>query len=274
MCFLMGMSGAQPTDFTFSLKGFLEKGGRTENHVDGWGVASYEGKGVRCWKEIEACATSLIANVLAMHHIRTLVMISHLRLATEGRPDRLENVHPFIRTLWGKEFSFAHNGHMPRVMKRPLWKAQYEPIGTTDSERLFCAILGELAARWPKGDPGYVKMSECVMEVWQDACNDDNAEECDPDLANEKGESSIGNIIMSDGCLLWAGCWPGKRPGSNVWNSLHYIVRSPPFSTAKLIDAGEYCIASSSSSVTCYLLDLQHANTNAFPPSYYLILRL
>ncbi len=225
----MGMSGAQPTDFTFSLKGFLEKGGRTENHVDGWGVASYEGKGVRCWKEIEACATSLIANVLAMHHIRTLVMISHLRLATEGQPDRLENVHPFIRTLWGKEFSFAHNGrlktlkqtlrsslyiyyflvfislpypffvpagHVPRVMKRPLWKAQYEPIGTTDSERLFCAILGELAARWPKGDPGYVKMSECVMEVWQDACNDDNAEECDPDLVNEKGESSIGNIIM------------------------------------------------------------------------------
>ncbi len=232
MCFLMGMSAAQPTDFTFSLKGFLEKGGRAENHVDGWGVASYEGKGARCWKELEACATSLIANTLTTHPVRTLMMISHLRLATEGRPDRLENVHPFIRTLWGKEFSFAHNGrsktvkqtlrssrsslyiyyflvfislpyslfvpagHMPRLMKRPLWKGQYEPVGTTDSERLFCLIMGELAARWPKGNPGYIKIFECIMEVWQDACNDDDAEECDPDPANEKKESSIGNIIM------------------------------------------------------------------------------
>ncbi len=108
----MGMSGAQPTDFTFSLKGFLEKGGRAEKHIDGWGVVAYEGKRVRCWKEIEACATSKIARSLTMHPVRTRTMISHVRLATKGRCDKLENVHPFIRTLWGKEFSFAHNGRL------------------------------------------------------------------------------------------------------------------------------------------------------------------
>ncbi len=223
MCFLMGMSGAQPTDFTFSLKGFLEKGGRSENHVDGWGVASYEGKGSRCWKEIEPCATSLIANVLTTHPIRTLTMISHVRLATQGQTDRLENVHPFIRTLWGFEFSFAHNGrlkesetslevavviciiyfdlvpsgHMPKVMKQQLWKGQYEPIGTTDSERLFCLILGELAERFPAGHPGYVEVFECIKEVWYDACKNFDEEECASDLALEGSESSIGNIIMS-----------------------------------------------------------------------------
>ncbi len=108
----MGMSCAQPTDFTFSFKGLMEKGGRAEKHVDGWGVATYEGKGVRCWKEIEPCATSKIAQALTTHPIRTMTMITHVRLATKGRRDQLENVHPFIRTLWGKEFSFAHNGKL------------------------------------------------------------------------------------------------------------------------------------------------------------------
>ncbi len=90
----------------------MEKGGRAEKHVDGWGVATYEGKGVRCWKEIEPCATSKIAQALTTHPIRTMTMITHVRLATKGRRDQLENVHPFIRTLWGKEFSFAHNGKL------------------------------------------------------------------------------------------------------------------------------------------------------------------
>ena len=35
---------------------------------------------------------------------------------------------------------------------------------------------------------------------------------------------------------MFAYSWPGRRAGSKVWNGLHYIVREPPFSTAKLID--------------------------------------
>ncbi|CAN0476803.1 unnamed protein product, partial [Ectocarpus sp. 8 AP-2014] len=35
---------------------------------------------------------------------------------------------------------------------------------------------------------------------------------------------------------LCAGCWPGARPGSEVWNSLYYTVREFPFTTCQLID--------------------------------------
>lgn len=35
---------------------------------------------------------------------------------------------------------------------------------------------------------------------------------------------------------MFAYSWPGRRPGSKVWNGLHYICREPPFQTAKLID--------------------------------------
>ena len=35
-------------------------------------------------------------------------------------------------------------------------------------------------------------------------------------------------------CL--SGCWPGARPGSEVWNSLYYTVREFPFTTCQLVD--------------------------------------
>ena len=35
---------------------------------------------------------------------------------------------------------------------------------------------------------------------------------------------------------MFAFSWPGSREGSSLWNGLHYLVRSPPFTTAKLID--------------------------------------
>jgi glutamine amidotransferase len=35
---------------------------------------------------------------------------------------------------------------------------------------------------------------------------------------------------------MFAYSWPGRRPGSQVWNGLHYLVREPPFSTAQLVD--------------------------------------
>lgn len=33
-----------------------------------------------------------------------------------------------------------------------------------------------------------------------------------------------------------SGCWPGARPGSEVWNSLYFTVREFPFTTCQLID--------------------------------------
>lgn len=39
MCQLLGMNCAEPTDVTFSFTGFAARGGVTDHHADGFGVA-------------------------------------------------------------------------------------------------------------------------------------------------------------------------------------------------------------------------------------------
>ena len=45
MCQLLGMNCNTPTDVTFSFAGFAQRGGRTDHHADGWGIAFFEGRG-------------------------------------------------------------------------------------------------------------------------------------------------------------------------------------------------------------------------------------
>ena len=45
MCQLLGMNCNTPTDVTFSFTGFAQRGGRTDHHADGWGIAFFEGAG-------------------------------------------------------------------------------------------------------------------------------------------------------------------------------------------------------------------------------------
>ncbi len=41
MCQLLGMNCKAPTDVTFNFTGFAQRGGRTEEHADGWGIAFF-----------------------------------------------------------------------------------------------------------------------------------------------------------------------------------------------------------------------------------------
>ena len=43
MCELLGMSAHHPASITLSLNEFARHGGETGPHVDGWGIAFYEG---------------------------------------------------------------------------------------------------------------------------------------------------------------------------------------------------------------------------------------
>jgi len=45
MCQLLGMNCNAPTDVTFSFRGFAQRGGHTDQHADGWGIAFFEGDG-------------------------------------------------------------------------------------------------------------------------------------------------------------------------------------------------------------------------------------
>jgi len=94
------MNCATPTDFTFSFTGFARRGGDTDKHSDGWGLAFYEGRGIRAFHDRMPAASSPIAEFLSKFPIKTLNMMSHIRYATSGEVC-LENVHPFKREMWG-----------------------------------------------------------------------------------------------------------------------------------------------------------------------------
>lgn len=98
MCQLLGMNCAAPTDFTFSFRGFSQRGGVTDVHSHGWGLAIYEGRGLRMFLDTLPCSSSPVATLVANYPIKTYNMLAHIRFATQGGVS-LENVHPFQREM-------------------------------------------------------------------------------------------------------------------------------------------------------------------------------
>ena len=106
MCQLLGMNCNTPTDVTFSFAGFAQRGGRTDHHADGWGIAFFEGRGARLFVDPGAAAESPVAELIRRYPIKSRNVISHIRKATVGAVT-LENCHPFVRELWGRYWVFA-----------------------------------------------------------------------------------------------------------------------------------------------------------------------
>jgi predicted glutamine amidotransferase len=231
-CQLLGMNCAKPTDFSFSFKGFSLRGGLTDVHCHGWGLVFYQGKGIRSFHDPEPCSESPMADLVSNHPLRTYNMIAHIRYATVGAV-ALENVHPFSREMWGIQFTFAHNGDVPLFKPKQgeelPWignhegERVYNPVGDTDSEKIFCSILNAMKAKY-KTLPSLPVLHDYLKELLNEIVTYDE-------------EGTILNFIM--GCgehTSFAYSWPGSRPGSNVWNGLHYVVREPPFKQATLVD--------------------------------------
>lgn len=218
-CQLLGMNCASPTEFALSWPGFCERGGQTDIHADGWGLAYYEGKsqGLRQFHDVEAASTSPLAQFLGQQPIQTRNMLAHIRYATAGEVD-LANVHPFAREMWGIQWCFCHNGEIPLFVDHPdhrLGKKGdpvYHAIGTTDSEAAFCALLNALRAEFTDNMPSLPVLYESLQRLCQE-------------IVDYDPQSTIFNFLLACGPhVLWVYSWPGKRPGSKVWNGLHYTV--------------------------------------------------
>ena len=111
MCQLLGMNCNTPTDICFSFEGFHTRGGLTDVHRDGWGIAFFEGAGCRLFLDSKATIESPVAELVRKYPIRSKNVIAHIRKATQGEV-ALENTHPFMRELWGRYWIFAHNGNL------------------------------------------------------------------------------------------------------------------------------------------------------------------
>lgn len=206
MCQLLGMNCNTPTDICFSLAGFQARGGLTDHHRDGWGIAFFEGRGCRMFLDPLPSVDSPLAEAVRSYPIRSLNVIAHIRKATQG-DIRLENTHPFQRELWGRYWIFAHNGNL--VDYTPRLDDGYRPVGSTDSERAFCEILQTLRRRFPDGPPSCDALTEELHRLTL--------------MIGAFGEF---NYLLSNGDLLFAHCA----------TRLAYIVRQAPFSVAHLAD--------------------------------------
>lgn len=207
MCQLMGMSANVPTDAIFSFTGLVQRGGGTDIHQDGWGIVFYRGKGIQTFKDPEPSVASDIASLVSSHPIRSETVISHIRQANVGGIG-LENTHPFCRELWGRNWTFAHNGQLDaeRFVTLPL--GQHRPIGTTDSEHAFCWLL------------------KCIADQCSADCEDEIVWDVIHHCAKTLHVMGVSNFLLSDGRFLVAHCS----------NRLNHITRRAPFGKATLKD--------------------------------------
>jgi glutamine amidotransferase len=206
MCQLLGMNCNVPTDIVFSFTGFQQRGGRTDDHADGWGIGFFEGRGCRLFVDTQPACDSHIAQLVRSYPIRSLAVIAHIRKATRGEVS-LENTHPFLRELWGRYWLFAHNGTLESIP--PSTSGRFRPVGTTDSEAAFCHLLNRLDVRFGDREPSPAALHDAIA-AWADAM----------------GERGSFNCLLSDGRRLYARCA----------TQLHHIVRRAPFARAHLAD--------------------------------------
>ena len=206
MCQLLAMNCNVPTDICFSFTGFQARGGETDVHRDGWGIAFFEGRGVRLFLDPQPSFKSPIAELVRNYPIRSLNVIAHIRKATPGLIS-LENTHPFMRELWGRYWIFAHNGNLADYT--PKLDGSFLPVGQTDSERAFCHLLQTLRQRFPDAIPDRQALSDALES-----------------FAAKIRPYGQFNFLLSNGDCLFA----------HRSTELHYIIRQAPFTQAHLKD--------------------------------------
>jgi glutamine amidotransferase len=206
MCQLLGMNCNVPTDICFSFTGFQARGGATDVHADGWGIAFFEERGVRVFLDPQPSCSSPIAALVRQYPIRSKNVVAHIRKATQGVV-ALENTHPFMREAWGRYWIFAHNGNLTDFA--PALDGSFLPVGNTDSERAFCWLLQCLRQRFGETLPSPAALFDAVHA-----------------LACELGSRGEFNFLLSNGdCLI-----------AHASTKLAYIVRRAPFAQAHLKD--------------------------------------
>jgi len=166
------MSGRRSATVNFSLDALAKHGSSTGLNKDGWGVGYYEDNDVRLIREAAAAGQSDWVRFIEAHDLRSRLVISHIRRATVGEP-ALRNTQPFCRELGGRMHLFAHNGNLREIAESPRLRfGAHRPIGKTDSEYAFCALLARLENLWLSGDasPTLTDRFEIVREFVRRRC--------------------------------------------------------------------------------------------------------
>jgi len=143
MCRLIGYSSQRPTTFGEVVGDNFDQFVKlADDHCDGWGIATSEGKSAELYKEpVAATKSESFKQQLESHKSSSALL--HLRWATAGMAINENNTHPFTY----QDISFIHNGSIsPFDCLDPLIDQKYLSLakGSTDSERYFLFLLTQI----------------------------------------------------------------------------------------------------------------------------------
>lgn len=191
-----------------SFTGFSERGGRTGEHSDGWGIAFHESAGCRLIIDDQPSTSAPLAQAIRLSPIKARNVVAHIRKATQGAIAP-QNSPPFTRSLCGRTWSFSHNGNLDSF--RPAPDGHYQCAGETDSERAFCYLTAGLRRRFPLQPPSRSALAAAVKA-----------------MAGVIARHGTFNFILSNGEFLLAHC--STKVGSDVIA----LVKSTEVSIAKV----------------------------------------
>ena len=149
MCELLGISSSTKTRPARYFKTLRLRGQELpdgQGNPNGWGIALYpDGRAVQVIKEDIPAASSKLSEFLSTYeHLCSKIFVAHIRKASRGVVT-CSNTHPFSREVGGRDYVFAHNGTIRNIKKFPL--GRHKPVGSTDSEHLFCHLLNFIEQR-------------------------------------------------------------------------------------------------------------------------------
>ena len=137
MCQLLGIKYNVPTDIVFSFTDFVSRGGQTDHHSASWGVAFFEGSGMRHFVDYQAAIASPVAELIRHCQIESKNVIVHIRKARS--PCKI-----FTRLCAHRVAVTGCSPNGDRKEFAPRIDELYRPVGNTDSGLVFCYLLQQL----------------------------------------------------------------------------------------------------------------------------------
>jgi transglutaminase-like putative cysteine protease/predicted glutamine amidotransferase len=136
---------------------------------DGWGIGYYPGgePSASVLKEPAPSEGSIRGELIkAWEHLESSIFVLHIRQATWGSISDA-NTQPFSRSYAGRDWLIGHSGSLKHRLDA-VTDPRFEPVGSTDTEIIFCRLLGWLAEQ---GARSLGEVDPAVLRDWFDALN-------------------------------------------------------------------------------------------------------
>jgi transglutaminase-like putative cysteine protease/predicted glutamine amidotransferase len=117
------------------------------NLPDGWGLGYYPGgePSASVLKEPAPASDSIRGQLArAWDHLESSLFVLHIRSARWGAISDA-NTQPFVRSWGRRDWMICHSGSLDARL--PAEAGPFEPVGSTDTEQIFCTLLNRFVAR-------------------------------------------------------------------------------------------------------------------------------